>query len=97
MDLDNYDFYRSPAADSFVLENRCDQVLHLLLCSAHGGKLLYAARCWKSIEYFAIVGVLRRIYSLLFQILEVNLAHHCTSALRRHCRQALCVWGRDRE
>ena len=97
MDLDNPDFDRSPAADSFVLENRCDQVLHLLLYSVRGGKLLYAARLWKILGYIATHGDLPSISSLPFQILEVSLSHHCTSALRRHCRQALCVWGRDRE
>jgi len=97
MDLDNPDFDRSPAADSFVLENGCDQVLHLLLYSVHGGKPLYAARLWKVVGCFAIDADLVNIFCLPFQILEVSLSHHCTSALRRHCRQALCVWGRDRE
>ena len=97
MDLDNSDFYRSPAADSFVLENRCDQVHHLLLYSVLGGKPLYAGRLWKVLEYFSKFADLAHIYSPPFQILEVSLSHHCTSALRRHCRQALCVWGRDRK
>ena len=97
MDLDNHNLDTPLAADSIVLEDGCDQVLHLSPHSVHGRKLLYATRLWKVPGSLPSVAGLRRIHFALLQVLENNIVHHCSSALRGYCRQALCVWGGHRE